>query len=282
MRKRLIWSIAGGLIALFGVGSCVKQQVPAAVKSPVKLVSESDHWRSQGPGEKIFFSFLQKLADRGADIPSAAFAKEAQGFFPDSTFHSGLSFFGVELAYLDSIRLLYYEFSRALPPESHAYLGVFSKSGFPLDILPIKEASYNGNAAANLIDGEVIELEYYDVYDAQGMQELELNFEYYSINAQGKLQKLSTPAQVNPDRTYLEASSRLLSQVELQRYSASELEEMEMELLAAYGQQFSDRKWQELFSQNYWYTPQHEEVEHLLSDLEKVNLKNIRQLHVIY
>ena len=279
--KRLHYIIFPSLfIALTVLISCVKQQGPSSLGAMGLLVNnESDHAIAE-PGAYAFYSFLQQLSAPQTDSLQTVLHQAAPIFLPDSTLHADLTLFGVELAYTDSIRLLYYEYTKATPPESYAYLASFNQGGRALDLVAIKEASYNGNAAVNLIDGEILEMEYYDVYNQEGMQEFALNFEYYQILADGRLQLLSKPERISSERAYLEASTRLLSSDELKRYPAPQLKTMEMELLAEYGQIFSSSQWQEYFEQQAWYTARHAECEAMLSGLELVNLRKIREVQV--
>lgn len=267
-----------GILSLVLVYGCVKQQIPGVQSFTGILVDHARVSSAEEPGEMAFFSFLQNLSDPNRSVAKVDFLEEASLFLPDSTIHTNLFLFGVELNYTDSTRLIYYDFSDSVDQESHAYIGVFSKGGKTLDVLPIKEASFNGNAAVNIIDQEIIELEYYAVYDAEGYQQNELAFEYFKVDNKGQLQQLSMPISYTSDRQFVEASTRLLSFDELKRYTPEQLEIMEMELLADYGQRFDVKKWQSYFEQQSWYTPRHQEVEDLLSGLELTNLRKLRLL----
>ncbi len=280
MKNRYIIIFAGAFLLLIGLISCAKLQGSTELNFAGLMVSNQNAKTSEAPGSFAFYSFLKNLSAPSTDSLQTALHEEAKNFLPDSTLHSGLALFGVELAYTDPIRLLYYEFSQAVPVESYAYLASFTKSGLPIEVLSLKEASFNGNAAVNIIDGSVIELEYYDVYTQEGHQEEELAFEYYRIEADGQLSPLSTPRFISEERAYLEASARLLSTAELKRYETRELKLLELELLAQYGHIFSDPKWQTYFEKTDWYLPRDQDAEALLSGLEKVNLEKIRQLQI--
>ncbi len=280
INKKYIIIFAGVILLLVGLISCAKLQGSHDLNFAGLMVSNRNVPTRVAPGSFAFYSFIKNLSAPSTDALQGALHEEAKNFFPDSTMHPGLSLFGVELAYTDSIRLLYYEFSKAVPPESYAYLSSFTKGGLPIEVLPLKEASFNGNAAVNIIDDAVLELEYYDVYTREGHQEEELAFEYYQIEADGHLSLLSTPSFISEEREYLEASARLLSMDELKRYEARELKILELELLAQYGQVFSDPKWQSYFEKTNWYLPRDQEAEALLSGLEKINLQKIRQLQI--
>ena len=286
MRKQHLFFLWGIGICLSGLSSCTgPEEVDSTqrVKANVgQLVSIKEEEPQEGPGEYAFFNFLQQVAHPTEDDLDTALEKEAALFFPDSTFHPGYALHGLEIPYLDSIRLLYYEFSKNDPPQSRAYLGVFSKSGKALDVLPLKEATYDGNAAVTLIDQSTLELEYYNIYDAEGYQEDVLTFEYYDLGPNGRLRPLSRPEQVSDGRKYLEASLRLLSRSELEKYKPRELRMMQLEVLADYGQIFDSPRWRRYFKRQYWYTPRHSKVDHLLSDLEKVNLAKIAEIQKAY
>ena len=279
-KSRSFFIIATFSLLLFASNGCIKKQVILPPEFPSRLVKKENPVLAPAPGTYAFFNFIQNLGQAKSDDLQTQLHLEAKSFFPDSTLHPQLELFGAELEYNDSIRLLYFEYSRAVPPESHAYLSSFSKTGRRLDVLSIREASYNGNAAVNIIDQQILELEYYDVYDHQGGQHLELAFEHYWVLPNGRFKKLSHAQDISSDRKYLEASTRLLSKDELQRYQPQQLEFMEMELLAEYGMVFKSSRWQRYFDQQQWYTARSSAVEEDLSDLEKVNLDKLRQLQM--
>ncbi len=282
--KKLHISRLWGLASLFiYFASCAPEQHPSALPYSAAQTTLVGIKASETPADAYaFYSFLQQLQQERDSLQNRALNEEATRFFPDSTQHSELDLYGLEISFRDSIRLLYYEYSRAIPPESYAYLGVFSKGGHALDILPIKETAKDGYTAINLIDELTVELEYYDVYDEEGFHQDHLIFEYYKIDANGQLQSLTRPEQVSADRDYAEASLRLLSKQELEAYEPQQLELMQQELLAEYGQVFAERKWQRYFEQQDWYYSKTYEAEAQLSGLEQVNLAKIRSLLKAY
>ena len=169
----------------------------------------------------------------------------AQRFFPDSTIHEDHQLQGHLIPYPDSLNLLFYEYALDGdgPLQSNMYLGTFSSEGDAQDILDIKEVSYDGSIAVNLIDGQILEVEYYDFFrkdnvhkagmytehqldsDVPRWQNVALRqehdkqnivefyyYENYRIDQQGRFIQLSRADSVNLSRQFPHTSIRVLSE----------------------------------------------------------------------
>jgi len=78
---------------------------------------------------------------------------------------------------------------------------------------------------------------------------------------------------------YPQASKRLLSKDDLIKLSKSDLKIMRNEIFARYGYKFkSGGEMDNYFNNQDWYSKQHDNVNDFLTDLEKENLKLIRQI----
>lgn len=75
---------------------------------------------------------------------------------------------------------------------------------------------------------------------------------------------------------YPQASDRYLSADDLQGMSKDELQVMRNEIYARHCYIFKTEKMQEYFSGRPWYSPLHNNVDDMLSDIEKANIKLIK------
>ncbi len=283
MKNLNLLAFAGLLPLLLCLLRCASEAPPApSPPSPVQSTLVGIKSQATEAEAYAFFSFLQALQQERDPAADRQLHRAATQFFPDSTRHPDFDLYGLEISFCDSIRLLYYEYSRPTPPEHHPYLGVFTKAGRPLSILSLQEAAWGGYAAVNLIDGQTIEVESYEVYDAEGYYQDQLHYDYYRIDSLGQLYPLTRPQRSSEGRRYVEASWRLLSRAELAAYRPEALTHMQQELLAEYGQIFTQRKWQRYFERQDWYHPRTREAEAQLSGLETVNLATIRALLKAY
>lgn len=63
--------------------------------------------------------------------------------------------------------------------------------------------------------------------------------------------------------------------VSYEHFSVDDLDIMRNEIFADYGYRFKSKKWQEYFAKFEWYKPEHDNVDDLLSETEKENIKVI-------
>ena len=72
-------------------------------------------------------------------------------------------------------------------------------------------------------------------------------------------------------------STRLLREADLRGTSKQDLRFLRNEIYARHGYRFNSRDLQEYFSTKDWYRPQFDDVDHLLSEIEKENIKFIER-----
>lgn len=115
-------------------------------------------------------------------------------------------------------------------------------------------------------------------------------YEYYKITEGGTVQELKTNRQYNftkfvkIDKHYfdrchfkeIDYDESLPANVILYRgLSSEDLDIMRNEIFAEYGFIFKTPKWKEYFGKMPWYQPQFDNVDHLLTDIDKANIKFI-------
>lgn len=114
-------------------------------------------------------------------------------------------------------------------------------------------------------------------------------YEYYKITLEGTVQQLKTNRLYNFTKyTKIDASyfnrchfeelgyrQDKANVVLFQGLSSEDLDIMRNEIFAEYGFIFKTPKWKEYFSKMPWYQPQFDNVDHLLTDIDKANIKFI-------
>ncbi len=260
-----------------------------------------------------FNDFVKALSTNQNLSTSGPLHDQAKLYFPDSTIYDHHYLFGHDIPSPDSFRILVYEYSAEASSESHFFITNFHPRGEAIDVLKAVPLSMDGNLSINLVDGEILELEYADFYLNPAFFESnrfyckvpdslqhstseqpihlkkylrkkdyeQLNFyESYQIDKNGQFIKLSTNNLVNPKRKYPFASSRVLSIEELNRYSNQQLEMMIHEIQADHGQIFETNWLRRYFERRKWYEARYDNIEPFLNDIEKINIMKIQQ-HVL-
>jgi hypothetical protein len=114
-------------------------------------------------------------------------------------------------------------------------------------------------------------------------------YEYYKITPEGTVQQLKTNRLYNFTKyTKIDASYFNRCHFEQLSYredkanvvlfkglSSEDLDIMRNEIFAEYGFIFKTPKWKEYFGKMPWYQPQFDNVDHLLTDIDKANIKFI-------
>ena len=104
---------------------------------------------------------------------------------------------------------------------------------------------------------------------------LSKKYTYYLINEVG-FEKI-TP-KLSRYRRFPIVSERILDKDELKEYSKEELDIMRNEIFADCGYIFKTEKWNNYFKLHDWYKPNTEFSESLLTEIEKLNIKNIVEI----
>lgn len=257
-----------------------------------------------------FNDFVKALSTNQNVSTEGTLHDQAKLYFPDSTIYKDHYLFGHDIPSPDSFRILVYEYSSETSSESHFFITNFHPSGEAIDVLKAVPLSMDGNLSINLVDGEILELEYADFYlnpaffesdrfyckvpdslqhtDSEQPIHLkkylrkkdyqQLNFyENYKIDKNGQFVRLRTKNLVNPKRKYPFASSRVLSFEELNRYSHKQLEMMIHEIQADHGQIFETTWLRRYFRKKKWYDARYDNIEPFLNDIEKINIVKIQQ-----
>ena len=251
---------------------------------------------------QAFKQLLQQI-DSNTNSDQTDLQSLAQSFFPDSTIHRNQSLFVQRLSTSEDFHLLYYEYVQETPYESNMYLGTFNKEGEPLAILPIHETSFDGTVTINQIDEKVFEVEYVDVFESdhwhfvqtsggdnffpakrqyvsakiaeEAPPSLSYFYENFRISKQGQFIQLHAKEAVDLDREFPQISLRLLSADEVTRYNATQLRAMINEIYAAHGYIFPSPELADYYDQQSWYAPRHENVDPMLSDIERINIRKL-------
>lgn len=95
-------------------------------------------------------------------------------------------------------------------------------------------------------------------------------------NSQGSLNNENNSAGGN-NSIYPQASDRMLSSDDVNNLSAWELKIMRNEIFARYGYIFKKEELRNYFMYEKWYTPRYDNVDNMLTDLEKKNIELIKR-----
>ena len=297
------------LFLILLIGGCASDYNNSPAEQPASTFSKSKQQLRKSRDSWQFSTFISELSkvpfvERGNDLQ-----KVAKAYFPDSTIHEDHLLQGQVLNYQDSFHIVYYEYSLDQPDQNNMYIGSFSKEGDAQDILPVKEVSFDGSITINLIDAEILEVQYYDFFKPRPSQgdarltdtdqhsrtnakphwhqvavknynaEDEIiefyHFENFRINAAGQFEKLNRADSINLQRRYPHASLHVLSEEELNEYTPREWRYIINEIYAAHGFIFRSEEIAQLFRRKAWYQPKHRNVDALLSDIEKLNIHKI-------
>jgi len=142
--------------------------------------------------------------------------------------------------------------------------------------------SFFGDTLIEVQQGEISEYQYpfHTIY----------RYQYYRLMPDGKIIPLKTnrffpfTKFVNIDKSYFEgcfskfipASEDEMGQVEvIHHLSVNDLDVMRNEIFAEYGYKFKNEKWQNFFGQFDWYEPLYDNVDSLLTEKDKYNIKII-------
>ncbi|MFO7897054.1 MAG: YARHG domain-containing protein [Candidatus Cloacimonadales bacterium] len=106
-------------------------------------------------------------------------------------------------------------------------------------------------------------------------------FSYVYINDSGYLFEFSKKEHSTEVRLFPEASERLLSKTELLHLTKDELKIMRNEIFASKGYNFKTNRYKSYFTEQKWYEPQYENVGNELTEIEKENIKLIKQVEQI-
>lgn len=255
---------------------------------------------------KDFTAFSESLVSSPIHEPSSEVQINAMKYFPDSTIHKGHQLHARPIPFGKSHHLIYYEYSIPETNEQNVYLGVYNQTGETIDLVNIKEVSFDGSVSINVVDDKILEIEYYDFYNPQQLYESDLItevqsskrklpyrlktsyqvkdgkgttdyyfYESYALKADGKLKPLDHATEVIIDRQFPFASIKVLSYSELSNYTSEQCRSIINEIYASYGFIFRNEELIIKYHKQPWYKAKHANIDHLLSDVEKLNIKKL-------
>jgi len=262
--------------------------------------------------QQAFQVFLNRLSETPIISPAHELQQLAKQYFPDSTIHRDHELHARPIPFQESRSLIYYEYSMETPATNNTYLGVFSKEGEILDLLKIKEVSFDGSISVKLVDQKILELEYYDFFHSDELfkdeiytdKGTDLNqlpysmktsyrpvpgdneiidyyyYENYTFNPDGSLQLLDHADEIVIDREYPFVSLKVLSYTELEGYSRKELRAMINEIYAAHGFIFRNELLMKKYQRLPWYAPRYANVDSYISDVEMLNIKKLAEMEL--
>lgn len=249
---------------------------------------------------RSFSQFVQNISGQPMIAASEVdLQNEALQYFPDSTVSKGYDLHVQELGNLDAHLLLFYEYFDLYENWSKTYLGLFSPEGHAEQVNKLWDISFEGSTSINIIDQKILEVIYYDfftesdlnqraiipadhlyleAYEARNDKTEGYIYEYYQLGSNGLLEPLSQTQQISINRVFPQASARLFALEEMLRYPNESLQLMANEIYAHHGYRFSDAATRQYFEEQDWYFAQHDNVDTLLSDVERINLEKIRRI----
>ncbi len=255
-----------------------------------------------------FQKFSDALNQAGVLSESDLLYKEARLFLPDTTLRPDSYLFGKRLARRDTLDIFFYEISQENTDGTSFNLVSFFPDGRAIDLIAIHGKSNDANLSISLIDQEIFEFAYVDFYLSpeyfetdryagvpdsikalQSTQHTAMQnyiwkkdynetnlYENYRLSQTGSFEKLSRKLQPSLNRKFPFTSTRVLANDEIERYAVRDLQLMVNEIFADYGKIFTSQKLNYYFQKKSWYRPRSEEVDDLLSDVERLNVDKIQ------
>ena len=255
-----------------------------------------------------FQNFADSLNKAAVLSASDDLYQEARLFLPDTTLRPKSYLFGKRLARRDSLDIFFYEISQEDTDGASFNLVSFFPDGRAIDLIAVHGKTNDANLGISLIDQEIFELTYVDFYlspeyfetdryvDApdsvkalQSTQHTAMqdyiwkkdynetnHYENYRLSQDGKFEKLSRKLNPSLTRKFPFTSTRVLANDEIERYAVRDLQLMINEIYADYGKIFSSQKLNYYFQKRSWYQAISEEVDDLLSEVEKINIQKIQ------
>lgn len=175
--------------------------------------------------------------------------------------------------------LLYKKFMPVGPGLDQLYGTTYLKNGTQLSNIklgesypdagpggPGKDYSYTYDANRQVLEVTNKGIDWDDEAETETFSE---TFNYYYLDSDGTLIGA---------RMYPEASNDYLRQGDLLSYSSDQLRLMRNEIFAMYGYIFKSAELKNHFSSMKWYEPLYDNVDDLLSDVEKANVQLIKQM----
>lgn len=300
------------LLAIAGCYNLLFQRGGEAIPTKEEKIITSPSPEISYQERKVRFQKFADALNQSAVLSEAdKLYQEARLFLPDTTLRSDSYLFGKRLARRDTLDIFFYEISQEDSDGTSFNLVSFFPDGRAIDLIAVHGKTNDANLSISLIDQEIFELAYVDFYlspeyfetdryanapdsikalqatQHTAMQDYiwkrdynETNYyENYRLNQEGKFEQLSRKLQPSLNRKFPFASTRVLAKDEIERYAVRDLQLMINEISADYGKIFSSQKLNYYFRKKSWYQARSKEVDHLFSDVERLNLEKI-QSHI--
>jgi len=299
------------LLSIVGCYSLLFQRGGDAVstkKETTKISSPPSPEISYHERKIRFQNFSDSLNHAGVLSESDILYQEARLFLPDTTLRPDSYLFGKRLARRDTLDIFFYEISQEETDGTSFNLVSFYPDGRAIDLIAVHGKSNDANLSISLIDQEIFEFVYVDFYLSpeyfetdryskapdsikalQSTQHTVLQdfiwkrdynetnyYENYRLSQSGLFEKLSKKLQPSLNRKFPFTSTRVLANDEIERYAVRDLQLMVNEIFADYGKIFSSQKLNFYFNKQSWYQPKSEEIDDLLSDVERLNIQKIQ------
>lgn len=295
MTKRII--LYSLLIYLISCTSNDNGMHQAKVDPPKAVKTSLDKVKSEASKVEAFSNFLNELSSHQmVHTYEVDLHQSVTEYIPASLRSDGFDLHLREIGHLDTFRLVFHEYFDLYDNWSKTYLNIFSPSGQHLEFIKLWELSFEGLTNIDLIDEKIIEISYRDFFDKNDLRAKALvpadNFylnpisknkkvlegtiyQYYILSNTGQLKNLSHNTKVSKGRKFPQSSAKLLSQSELSQYNLDELQLMKSEMMAEHGFIFQDSTTQAYFEAQDWYFSQTQQIDSLLTDIERLNFNTL-------
>ncbi len=254
---------------------------------------------------QAFSNFLAEVAEHQViHISQTDLHQKIKTYLPDSIISEGFDLHIHEIGTIDTFRLVFHEYFDFYDDWSNTFLDIFSPSGNLLATKRLQNLSFEGSTNINMLNEEIIEIAYHDFFKTDQLPSdlviLDEDFdatedpskmrtqvegtlyEYYKIMSSGTLKNLSHKNQVSSGRVFPQSTLKLFSQDELKQYNLEEISLMKNEILAEHGCTFTNLETQNYFELQDWYIPKSNQVDNLLTDIEKLNIQRLRKIEAEY
>ena len=96
------------------------------------------------------------------------------------------------------------------------------------------------------------------------------------------MKSISENSSVSIERKFPQSSARILSYSELEKLSYDDISRMKNEVLADHGYIFSNNVTQKQFNKENWYVAKYDNIDSLLTEIEKINLTKLQKMERQY
>jgi len=215
---------------------------------------------------KIEDDYVNRFIDRAFSNKNAALLEEAGDYdyyYPTEYYYAAR--FDIKNKYV----LTYATANGASGPIGNYTIAIHHKTGKLIDSIgfDVREVYLNGTQKVIIYKDSI-------VWTGAG------SIEIIKIVENGHfLRTNSKKLKITPQGLYPQSSTRQLTRTELKKRSKHDLQIMRNEIFARYGYIFKEGgEMDKYFKSQDWYTPQHKNVNNFLTEIEKANLKLIKEM----